>query len=188
MYVLYRLKSGREVKRYIYFGGRGDYSQQTMALLNNIVTTEEYKKGAYIELADYYGEYWLGDKGRGWYQEYIFHATRNYGNQLDEDVVLPLNRFRDMPRLLEAYRQDLWALSYYDIRNVSDYDYGEIRMSLEWDGRYAEERSFYSGRTNTNITVKSWAVRTEAVLRELGASFYNYNNEWLWQPEYEGGL
>jgi ABC-2 type transport system permease protein len=178
VYVLYRLKSGREVKRLVYINHN---NQQTQSLLNSIVSTEEYKKGAYVELADYFDAYWLEARERGWNLECSY---RYYQDGWAEEYVLLISR-RDVPRLFEAYRQDLRAMNYYDIIERDDYE-GEIRLALEWDQRNNEDRYNYSRRAYANIAVSRWAVRTREVLRELGVNFYNY--EWLWQPEYEGGL
>jgi hypothetical protein len=179
VYVLYRLKSGREVKRYVYV----NYSnQQALSLINNIVSTKEYKKGAYIELSDYFENFWLADRGQGLF----LTCSYRYG-----ETAWPISR-RDLPLFFEAYRQDIWAMNYYDVYNYAVTDsLGDIRLEIEANQSYTGGLDYARAR-RMSLPVHSWNVRTRAMLRELGANIYNGYDEWLWpqpQPEqYDGGL
>lgn len=150
--VVYRLKSGRTVSRYIWI----DYERpETITLLNNMVSTEAFKKGAFMVMADYFEAFWLNDVPG--YQREVSYEFGAYKSWIPQ---------HDLKRLLDAYREDLWTMNYVDL--YASLPYGEIWLNRQHD-YYSYGRSYgWPNWSNINLEIVEGNKRTQSVLRELG--------------------
>jgi hypothetical protein len=157
--VLYRLTNGREVKRKIWFDVE---NPETIALLNSIVSTEEYKKGAFMVMADYFDEVWMSP--REGFQKYVRYDFGAYSYQIEES---------DLKRLVDAYRADLRYIDFSDMHQTLPY--GNI-MADYWPNNqnktinYEINDDYYHYYAYMNIPVMQDCVKTLSILTDLGAN------------------
>ncbi len=156
--VKYRLKNGRSAERNIWL----DYNNpETDVLLNRIVSSAEYKKGAFMIMSDSFDR-WLA--GSNEYTVTARYSVGPYSYKLSTD---------DMYKLTELYRQDLEYINYNDLSQTLPIG----KINLEAYKIKNGEKSYYSYNYQTLIVYQD-CVRTIACLKELG--FYQediYNKE-----------
>jgi len=177
--VLYRLKSGRKVARIVGL----DYDDpETIPILNRIVSTEEFKKGAFLVYADYFDN-WLNSSDK--YETRVNYILGPYSYPLAEN---------GLQRLVNAYREDLKGLNFSDMNETLLYGRINIRheslnetdiykMRLR-NGQIPDDdigiQSFASG---FNLIVFEGSVWTRAILHEWGidtnVSLYVFDVEYM---------
>ena len=152
--VLYRLNSGRTVSRYIWL----DFDDpETLARLNHIFSSEAYKKGAFMVMADYFDA--LLVDGQPGYQTEALYMLGAYIYRVPD---------YDLKRLAEAYREDLRAANYVDF--YGSLPYGEVSINIMWDSQHHEayDPYRYSWRYGANLEITEKSFRTLSVLNGLG--------------------
>ncbi|MCL2253696.1 MAG: hypothetical protein FWC09_04555 [Lachnospiraceae bacterium] len=153
--VLYRLKSGRTVRRKIWL----DFDNpQTIPVLDRITATDDFKKANYMVMADYFDDLWFRDI-EGLKRE----ITYNFGIYTYQISAGDLNR------IITAYRQDMQSINYSRMRN--SLSYGQIRLYWEriYPDEYYDQMHMYYPRS-FSFEIMEDNIRTRAVLSELGFS------------------
>lgn len=150
--VIYRLNNGREVERKLWIDID---NPETIEILNRIVGSTEYKKGALMVAADYFDEWLASDKNTTTVVQYQQGA---YSYSIPEE---------EIDRLIEAYRRDLEFVNFTDMTQTL------IIGNLYFEKRdYHESSPYwdYSQETSYDIWIYSDCVQTIACLKDLGFS------------------
>lgn len=148
--VIYRLDNGREVERNIWI----DHDNpETGEILNRIVSSPEYKKGAFMVTADYFDN-WLTDSGEG--VASVHYKLGAYSHTVPE---------AEIGRLMEAYRRDLEFINYTDMNETLMAGTLEITKEYVHDGSQyqSSSRSYYY-----DMNIYADCVQTIACLKDLG--------------------
>jgi len=159
--VLYRLKSGRKVARIVGL----DYDDpETIPILNRIVSTDEFKKGAFLVFADYFDD-WLNSSEM--YETLVNYILGPYNYPLTEN---------GLSRLVNAYREDLKGLNFSDMNEnrlygriqirhdfLSETVISKLRLS---DGQIPDDRGIQEFSNAFSLVVFEGSIRTRAILHE----------------------
>ncbi len=148
--VRYRLKNGREVERLIWI----DHDNpETGEILNRIVSSAEFRKGAFMVEADYFDEWLAGNDQVDMFVQYSLGA---YTHAIPEEEVA---------RLIEAYRRDLEFINFTDMTN--ELTVGRLVIDNRQDYNAGSYRNSYSSYS-FNITIYADCVQTIACLKDMG--------------------
>ncbi len=150
--VIYRLNNGRKVERNLWIDID---NPETIEILNRIVGSTEYKKGAFTVAADYFDEWLANDEATDIVVQYQQGA---YTYSIPEE---------EIDRLIEAYRRDLEFVNFTDMTQTL------MVGNLFFEKRNYQERSpywDYSQEMSYEIYIYSDCVQTIACLKDLGFS------------------
>ncbi len=146
--VKYRLKNGRTTERTIWL----DYSNpETDVLLNRIVSSPEYKKGAFMVLADYFDKWMAGNSD---YTVSAGYSIGAYSYKIPPEAISVL---------MELYRKDLDFISYTDLSQTLPVG----KINLEAYKNKNGERAYYY-YNYSSIVIYPNCIQTIAYLKELG--------------------
>jgi len=156
--VLYRLKSGRAASRYIWL----DYNNpETITYLNRIVSTDEFKKGAFLVFDDYFDD-WYSDCEK-------FYTRIRYQTGVYDYILGNM----DLQRLISAYREDLRGLDFAEMNETRYYGLISIEHTI-FGGHTLDLREFgrrKRGQINTDnlsLILFEGSERTRTILGEWG--------------------
>ena len=156
--VLYRLKSGREVSRMLFVNVKNEKIQ---AALEQIMNTEEYRKGMYMGASDIPQD--LMAEGnleiKGSWENTI------YKNDLSR---------QELAELLAAYKQDSVKMGFFNVRD--NFPVGEINLTVQHEGpwRYTSSWQRSSWQQDFSLWVYPFFDETIAYLKEHGYYMENY--------------